>query len=375
MNKILYILLVAITTISCGKNTSSTSNNNAASEEYKIHYAKGFNVLKTEDYTHITVSNPWDSTALLQSYILVDKVKSIPNNLPKGIIVRTPITQAAAISVIQCAILDELQSIDIITGVCEPQYMDLEYIQEGIKSKKITDLGMASNPSSEAIILLSPEVVFVDPVVGQSRTSIERTKIPIILTPDYTEPHPLGRAEWIRFYSLFVGQEPLADSLFDVTVKNYNEVKLAVEKIEKKPSVFLDTRYRDSWNTAGGKTYMATMLADAGANYIWADDESTVSMPLSFEAVLDKAGDADMWLIRYYSPENMTYQSLQKEYKPYSYFKAFKEKKIYGCNTMHQKFYEDLPIHPDYILKDMAYAFHPNLFPEYEAKYYSSLQD
>lgn len=374
MNKVISILLVAIVAISCGKKEAINSSN-LASEEYKIQYAKGFNVVKTEGYTHITVNNPWDSTALLQSYVLVDKTKEMPSNLPKGIVVRTPVAQAAAMSVVQCATLDELQSINVITGVCEPQYMDLEYIKKGIESKTITNLGMASNPSSEAIILLSPDVIFVDPVVGQSRANIERTKIPIILTPDYTEPHPLGRAEWIRFYSLFVGQEALADSLFSVTVKNYNEVKAAVDAVDKKPSVFLDTRYRDSWNTAGGKTYMATMLADAGSNYIWADDESTVSMPLSFEAVLDKAGDADMWLIRYFSPEDMTYQSLQKEYKPYSYFKAFKEKRIYGCNTMHQKFYEDLPIHPDYILKDMAHAFHPDLFPGYESKYYSPLKD
>lgn len=359
---------------SCGTKENAT-HKTQSSEEYKIEYAKGFNVQKTKEYTHVTINNPWDTTSLLQSYVLVDKGIELPSNLPKGIIIRTPIAQAAAMSVIQCTTLDELDALNIITGVCEPQYMDLEYVKEGLKNGKVTDLGMASNPSSEALILLSPEAIFVDPVVGQSRASIERTKIPIILTPDYTEPHPLGRAEWIRFYSLFVGQEALADSLFAITAKNYNEVKEVMTSVENKPTVFLDTRYRDSWNTAGGKTYMATLLADAGANYVWADDESTTSMPLSFEAVLDKAGEADMWLIRYYSDEYMTYKSLQKEYKPYSYFKAFEEKNIFGCNTMHHKYYEDLPIHPDYILKDMANIFHPNLFPAYEAKYFMPLAD
>lgn len=374
MNKILTTVVVAIVLLtSCGKKDAATSTA-TANANYKIEYAKGFNVVKTEDYTHITVHNPWDSTTLLQSYVLVDKTKDVPSNLPKGTLVRTPIAQAAAMSVVQCATLGELNSINIITGVCEPQYMDIEYITEGIKNEKITDLGMASNPSTETLILLSPDVIFVDPVVGQSRATIERTRIPMILTPDYTEPHPLGRAEWIRFYSLFVGQEALADSLFNITVNNYNEVKAAMSTIENKPTVFLDTRYRDSWHMAGGKTYMATMLADAGANYLWADDESNVSMSLSFEAVLDKAGEGDIWLIRYFSPEDMTYTSLQKEYKPYSYFKAFKEKSIYGCNTMHSKFYEDLPIHPDYILKDMANVFHPTLFPEYKAKYYKPLE-
>lgn len=369
----IFICSIIILT-ACGKQ-KSTDNHATSTEEYEVQYAQGFKVVKTESYTHVTVSNPWDSTALLQSYILVDKKKELPSNLPQGVVIRTPIATAAATSVIQCTTLDALNSISIITGVCEPQYMNLEYIKKGVADGKIEDLGMASSPSSEAIILLSPDVVFVDPVTGQSRANIERTKIPIVQTPDYTEPHPLGRAEWIRFYSLFVGQESLADSLFAITANNYNEVKEMVAAVENRPTVFTDTRYQGSWNMAGGKSYMATLLADAGANYLWSDNESTTFMPLSFEAVLDKAGEGDKWIIRYYADEDMTYRSLQKEYKPYSYFKAFKEKNVYGCNTMHSKYYEDLPIHPDYILKDMAHVFHPNLFPEYEAKYYKPLAD
>ena len=96
-------------------------------------------------------------------------------------------------------------------------------------------------------------------------------------------------------------------------------------------------------------------------------------MPLAFESVLDKAGEADFWIIKYNWPKDMTYQSLEKEYKPYSHFKAFKEKNIYGCNTAYSSYYEDLPIHPDYILKDMAYIFHPELFPGYTPKYYKKI--
>lgn len=141
-----------------------------------------------------------------------------------------------------------------------------------------------------------------------------------------------------------------------------------------RPSVLMDTRYMGSWNMPGGKSFMANMLADAGANYPWADDESTSFMPLAFETVLDKAGDADVWLIRYFDSNDMTYQSLEREYKPYSYFEAFKKRNIYGCNTTYAGFYEDLPIHPDYILKDFAAIFHPDLFPGYVLKYYKKLE-
>lgn len=369
------ILLFSIALLSSCSKQKSVDKSAASTENYEVQYAQGFSVVKTKDYTHITVNNPWDSTAILQSYVLVDRAIDLPANLPKGTIVRTPIATAAATSATQCTTLNELNSLGIIIGVCEPQYINIKHIKQGVADGSIEDLGMASNPSSEAIILLSPEVFFVDPVTGQSRQNIERTKIPIVQTPDYTEPHPLGRAEWIRFYSLFVGQEALADSLFAITAKNYNDVKSMVSAANNKPSVFLDTRYQGSWNVAGGKSYISTILADAGAEYLWADNESTTFMPLSFEAVLDKAGNGDKWLIRYYSDKDMTYNSLEKEYKPYSYFKAFKDKNVYGCNTMNTTYYEDLPIHPDYILKDLAHAFHPDLFPEYKARYYKPLEE
>lgn len=374
MTRTFLIFLVAIMAASCG-NKNTTTSSFASNANYEVQYAQGFKVVKTAEYTHITVNNPWDTTAVLQSYILVDKKRELPNNLPVGTVIRTPITSAASMSVIQCTTLLELNSLDIVTGICEPQYMNLEYIQQGVANGKIVDLGMASSPSTEALILLSPEVIFVDPVAGQSRSSIERTKIPIIQTPDYTEPHPLGRAEWIRFYSLFIGQEALADSLFAITTQNYNEVKAIVSAVENKPTVFMDMRYQGNWNVAGGKSYMSTMIADAGANYLWADTESTTFMPLSFETVLDKAGNGDKWIIKYYSDKDMTYKSLEEEYKPYSYFKAFKEKKVYGCNTKYAKYYEDLPIHPDYILKDLAHIFHPNLFPDYQSRYYQPLAE
>jgi len=117
------------------------------------------------------------------------------------------------------------------------------------------------------------------------------------------------------------------------------------------------------------------MLSDAGATYIWHDDNRSSSTPLPYEEVLEKAGDADYWLIKYNQATDMTYQSLEKDYKPYSYFKAFKEKNIYECNTGKQTYYEDLPIHPDYILQDFAYIFHPDLFPDYTPRYYSKMEE
>ena len=342
---------------------------------YTVHYAKGFQVKKYNDYTLVTVRDPWDTTRLLHTYVLVDRTKELPANLPKGVVVKIPLQNVATYSTIHCSSLNELGQIDIIKGVCEPQYIKLDVIQQRVKNGEIENLGMASKPDVEKIIMLNPDAIFATPIQGWTYGNVEKTNIPILETVDYTESHPLGRAEWIRFYSLFTGKEHYADSLFAITEKNYKEVKEIVANVTKRPSVLPDIPYQGKWNMPGGRSFMSNMLSDAGAIYPWNEDKSTSYMPLNFEIVFDKAGEADIWIIKYNTPSDMTYTSLEKEYKPYSYFKAFKSKNIYGCNTAYSSYYEDLPIHPDYILKDMAYVFHPDLFPDYKPKYYKRISE
>ena len=47
----------------------------------------------------------------------------------------------------------------------------------------------------------------------------------------------------------------------------------------------------------------------------------------------DKAGDADVWTIKYNRDRDMTYSDLKADYIGYTGFKAFKTRNIYGCNT------------------------------------------
>ena len=115
--------------------------------------------------------------------------------------------------------------------------------------------------------------------------------------------------------------------------------------------------------------------ADAGADYIFADMPGSGSKPLSFETVLDKAMHADYWLIKFNLADDMNYQALQTEYKPYASFDAFKNKKIYYTNTGKVPYYEEVPMHPDYLLKDLVWIFHPELLPGYKPRYFSRMMD
>lgn len=374
--RLLLASLLAVILFSCSGNKQPTATIETTTDSiYKVKYAKGFTVNIYDDYKLVSVRDPWDTTRILQQYILVDKNKELPANLPEGTIIRTPLENVAAYSTIHSATLQEIGAIGTIRGVCEPEYIDIDYIKQGIEDGTIVDLGQAANPIVEKIVDIEPEAIWATPIEGLHYGSVAKTGIPIIETPDYMEPEALGRAEWIRFYSLFFNNEAYADSLFIETEQNYNAIKKKIASVDNRPTVFLDLMYGGTWYISGGESFISKMLNDAGATYVWAGDQRTKTTASAFEQVLEKAGEAQFWLIKYNQPYTLTYNVLSKEYQPYSYFEAFKKRNIFECNTGIKSYYEDLPIHPDYILQDFAYVFHPYLFPDYTPRYYSKMKE
>ena len=68
-----------------------------------------------------------------------------------------------------------------------------------------------------------------------------------------------------------------------------------------------------------------------------------------------------------------TYQELEREFAPYARFHAFKNHRIYGCNSNYIPFYEESPFHPELLLKDVVKILHPDLLEGYTPRYFSKL--
>ena len=335
MKRICFFVILVLWAVSCiqPKVQNSAGNNLLTSDT--IRYAQGFTVHHFDGYTAVEVRDPWDSTRLLQRYLLVDRERPVPENLPKGTVVRVPARNIVVYTSVHAAIIDQLGETGRIIGVCEPRYMDTPAIQEGLKAGRIADMGEA----------------------------------------DYMESLPLGRTEWIRFYGMLFGKEALADSIFRQTEKNYLDLKRLVKADMPRPTVISEKKFGASWFMPAGDSYIANMYADAGADYVFKELPGAGSTPLAFETVLDRAIHADMWLVKYNRSEDMTYGDLRAEYTPYENFDAFKNRRVYSCNTGLVPYYEEFPLHPDYLLKDLIWVFHPELLPGYTPRYYRKMQD
>ena len=371
---ILFIFLLALLS-SCG-GKSKTASVIEAEETIPLRYAENLSLSATEDYTIARLRNPWDTTRILHTYVLVDKEKPLPADLPEGTLVRTPLSKAVVYSSVHCGLLNQIGALKSIGGVCDLKYIKLQEVQDGCRTGSIADVGNGMNPDIEKIIDLHPDAIMLSPFENSGGYGrVEKLNIPIIECADYMETSALGRAEWMRFYGLLFGEAQKADSLFAEVEKNYNELKALVAPLSSAPSVISELKNGSAWYVPGGKSTSARIYADAGANYVFADDEHSGSVPLTFETVFDKGQNADFWLIKYNQAIDKTYKELEQDYAPYTGFRAFKERNIYGCNTGKVDFYEDSPFHPDRLLKDLIKIFHPTLLEGYELKYFTKLAE
>lgn len=379
MKKILlsaYIVTWVLLLSACGGG-SKTSSLQAEGDTVRMKYSSLLQIVKHADYTVVTIRNPWDTLKVLHTYLLADREKPLPEHLPEGTIVRTPLQKSVIYSSVHCSLWSELDELKGIGGVCGLEYIKLPQIQEGCRNGSIVNVGNSMNPDIERIIDLRPDAILLSPFENSGGYGrVGKLNIPIIECADYMETSALGRAEWMRLYGLLLGKEAQADSLFAGIEKEYLTLTQQVKSQNlKRPTVISEMKNSSAWYIPGGNSTMGRLYQNAGADYVFAYLSNSGSVPLAFETVFDRGGNADIWLIKYNQPQDKTYSELERDYAPYARFKAFQDRKVYGCNTNHVPFYEESPFHPELLLKDLIKIFHPELLPDYDLKYFSNLAE
>ena len=341
-----------------------------------LRYADNLTLVAYPDYTVATLRNPWDTLKTLHTYVLVPASRPLPAHLPAGTVVRTPLRKAVVYSSVHCSLMDKLGVAGSIGGVCDLKYIKLPGVQEGCRRGTIADCGSGMNPDMEKIIDLHPDAILLSPFENSGGYGrIEKLDIPIIECADYMETSALGRAEWMRFYGLLFGAASRADSLFAEVDSCYGQLKRRAALSSVSLSIVSELKSGSAWYVPGGRSTTGRLFGDACGRYVFAEDRHSGSIPLSFETVFDKAGDADVWTIKYNRDRDMTYSDLAADYTGYTGFKAFKTRNIYGCNTAKVPFYEETPFRPDYLLADLIQILHPEIGDLGGLRYFCKLNE
>ena len=362
----LFSLAALLLLASCFRN-GRNADNALDSRDSVITAAKLLSMQRTPDYTVVTVGDPWKG-GVLHRYVLVPRDKDLPADLPEGTVVRTPISNALVYSSVHTSLLSELGCLDVVKGVVDKQYFIDSTLVAGINAGTIADCGNSMNPTVERVIDMQPDAILLSPYQDASYGQIAKMDIPIIECADYLEYDPLGRAEWMKFYGELVGKRDEADSLYTAVVNAYNDLKQKAAGAETHPTVVTEMVISGIWNVPGGQSYMARILTDAGGRYLWAEDPNTGSLALDFNQVLAVAQDADYWFIKWTNINSL--KDLQGAYDLNKEMAAFKNKRVYVCDTDKTRFFDRIPFHPEVLLREFAAILHPELFPDFTNQMY-----
>ncbi len=333
----------------------------------EIKYAKDFAVFSHNGKQEVVVYNPWQKGKVLAHFVLV---KSHPG---KGEI-KVPLDSVAVFSATQLDAMQMLGLLDKVTGISEARFISNPQVKKALADGKMTELAAGGHYFIERILQQKPQAVFFSPFQGNlklPRTLSSLTAIPYL---DYTENSPLGRAEWIKFTALFFGKEKEADSIFRQIEKQYLYFKKMTDTLHKRPTVFSNKFFNGQWFIAGGKSYIARIFQDAGADYLWHNDKHIASFPLNFETVFKKAQDADYWRIIGTFGSQPSYREIADENELYTHFNAFRKHHIIYCDPKKTAYFERSAMEPQWILADFIKAFHPKLLPDYHPVFYRVLK-
>ena len=300
-------------------------------------------------YELATVVDPWDSTAVRAQYALVPR-GTAPDVPPTCAVIEVPCRRVLPQSTVHAALLLRLGAAECLAGICEARFV----VSQRLQREQLTDFGSGTAPDVERMKTAGVDAWWYAPFANERPTVVERLGIPTVCCADYMESTPLGRAEWMRFYGRLVGRGATADSLFEAEEKAYREVQQtakASQPKQERPLVMVDRAEHGTWYVPGGQSYVARVIADAGGRYVWADDVHAGSVPMEPERMLQRCADADVWVVKYGEPRELTYDVLASEQPLYTRFRAFRQRRIWGCNTLRRAYYEETPFAPSLLLR------------------------
>lgn len=368
----LSLLIIGLT--GCTGNRQQGKNPSVDSVVFR--HAERIFIEKNDGYTRVDIANPWKDGQTLHTYLLVDRNAPMPASLPEGTVVRTPLRRSVVFTSVHCGLVEELGHPEAIAGVADLKYIKIPFVQQGCSSGKIADVGNGLNPVIEKVIDIDADAILLSPFENSGGYGgLEDIGIPIIECADYMETSPLGRAEWVKFYGLLYGEEQRADSLFKAIESSYDGLKQRALGAKEQPSVLMDKLVgTDVWYVPGGRSTIGLLLRDSNCRYPFSEDTHSGSLALTFETILDKCGEADIWLLRYDADHDLTLSELQRENAGYGELLPLKHNKVYGCNVMLSMFYEETPFHPERLLHDLITILHPELGDGTPLRYYHPIR-
>ena len=370
MNRLFIIIIFAILLFSCNSNPNRSIKKKAnKTEQVVLKHAKEFFIEKSASATTLKIHKKGEE-GMFDTFKLVKTDKEARQDLNT---IKVPCKKIVCLSSTQLSYFFALDDIDDIVAINSSRYLRHQGMITQVEAGQTKKIGKEGSFNLETVAALDPDVIFVSPFKVGGFDVLRNLGIPLVPVAAYNEETPLGRAEWVKMLSLFVGQEEKADSIFNGIEARYLNLKALTGKVKKRPTVFSGKMRSGSWYVPGGNSFYAHYFRDAGADYVIKDDKQG-AYPVDLETIYHKACEADFWRIIHPEKAGLTLNDLKEQDPRYADFKAFKDKNVLLCNIREKPYYEQAGMKPDVLLADYIHYFHPELLPNHKPHFYERLK-
>ncbi|MEM0966870.1 MAG: ABC transporter substrate-binding protein [Verrucomicrobiota bacterium] len=291
-----------------------------------------------------------------------------------------PAERIVSLSTTYLGPLNELDSLDRVVAVDDASYAFTENLRKAVGAGEIVEVGGTGVTGLESIIAANPDLVLltrINPEDNHLEKQLKSAGIPVIITSAWTEPNPLGRAEWIKLFGILTDRISQADQIYAEVSEEYDALQKRVRSENReRPKVLLSAPFGGVWHIPGNKGFTAKLLDDAGADYLGTKVDRTGSIPIGLESALQLGFSADFWL----DPGQFeSLASLSQADPRFRLLPPLESGEVYNrtkrvAENGGNDFWESGIIYPNKVLADLIHIFHPEILPDHEFFYYEKLE-
>lgn len=380
-NTIQTLISIVLFSIVINLITACSKPNNQEVESFEnldLAYAKGFNLQQGDGFYIVQITQGWTGGDRVFNYLVLEEGGDQPAGEFDAVI-QLPVENIIVTSTTHIPHLDMLGVEEKLMGFPQVDLISSSKMWEQINAGKVQDLGAGPSANTEMLIDLNPDWIMFSTLGEDLRylDVLKQANVPAVINGEYVEQHPLGRAEWIKFTGVLVGQYEKAVEIFKEIEQSYLDAEKLAQAIpqEDRPTVLSGVMYQDIWYAPGAESWGAIILENAGGNYIFADQKGAGSVQLNYEYVLDHAMESEYWIG---SADFSSVEAMGLAEPKYKAFEAWKNGNVFSYTQKRGpkggfEYFELGYMRPDWILKDLIKILHPSLLPDYELYFYKQL--
>jgi iron complex transport system substrate-binding protein len=291
------IVTVALATAAGGTLVTTTEPpESTPADTFTVEHAENFDLVYEGDHKVLTVGTG-DSA---ETFVLVQRGTESPaldGELADAVVVEVPVTSLFSASSSHYGFIDELDIEDVVTGVGDTALIVTPSLAERAATGEIESFSPNFVLDPEVVVATAPDVVVTGGDADPGYDVVRAAGIPVVPNIEWLETTPQGWAEWVGVFAALTNTEGRANELYGEWLRGYDAAAALVAGAAERPTVLTGGLFEGTWYSSGGGGIVAAFIADAGGDYVYADDPATGSIELDIETVLADGADAEYWLL------------------------------------------------------------------------------